>query len=382
MPRALCKQWTAERLTVFMPIPDAAKAAAQVTQDAAAHSNTAQTRLIAGPGTGKSNTIVNRLCWLLSEGAQASRIFVVSFTRASANDLKNRVVSACEQGGHAAAVTHIRVSTLHSLALRTLRAGGFLTTRFPTPYPLVLDEWELENVFDPEFGMSSEIRSKTRQREVRRYHEAIWSTGIPDPPNYIPPDPAITSQEANTFVAFHTPRTQTYACVLPGEIVRQCVEEISAGNLDIVGLLHMDHLIVDEFQDLNPMDLKFVDLIIQRGVTVFMAGDDDQSIYSFRFANPAGIQEIPQKYPTAGFHQLTECFRSMPTVLNAAATLIAAFPPQNRIPKQLHSLYSQAQPPPAGIVHLFRFTTGVLEAPPNGPGKRLPGQLSRSKCTA
>ena len=279
-----------------MPIPDAAKHSAQLTQQTAAQSSTSQTRLIAGPGTGKSATIVHRLCWLLGQGVEAARIFVVSFTRASANDLKERIISACEADGHAAAVSHIQVSTLHSLALRTLRAGGLLT-RFPTPYPLVLDELELENVFDSEFGTSSGFRSTTRQREIRRYHEAIWSTGVADPPNYIPPDPAITAQEANTFVAFHTPRTQTYACVLPGEIVRQCVEEINAGNLDVVGLLHMEHLIVDEFQDLNPMDLEFVDLIIQRAVTVFLAGDDDQSIYSFRFANPAGIQQIPQKYP-------------------------------------------------------------------------------------
>src|SRR5947199_4102057 len=167
-----------------MPIPEAAKAAAQMIQDAAAHSATPQTRLIAGPGTGKSNTIVNRLCWLLSQGVEPARIFVVSFTRASANDLKERIISACEQDGHAAAVTHIQVSTLHSLALRALRAGGLLA-RFPTQYPLVLDEWELENVFDAEFGVSGDIRKKSRQQEIRRYHEAIWSTGVPDPPNYI-----------------------------------------------------------------------------------------------------------------------------------------------------------------------------------------------------
>jgi DNA helicase-2/ATP-dependent DNA helicase PcrA len=165
----------------------------------------------------------------------------------------------------------------------------------------VLDEWELEHVFDAEFGVSSGVRKLARQREIRRYHEAIWSTGVSDPPNYIPPDPAINAEEANAFVAFHTPRTQTYACVLPGEIVRQCVEEMNAGNLDVVNLLHMEHLIVDEFQDLNPMDLHFVDSIIGRGVHVFIAGDDDQSVYSFRFANPAGIQQIPQKYPDAGF---------------------------------------------------------------------------------
>ena len=151
-----------------MPIPEPAKAAAQFTQDAAAHSTTAQTRLIAGPGTGKSNTIVNRLCWLLDQ-VQAARIFVVSFTRASANDLKERIITACEECGHATDVTHIQVSTLHSLALRTLRAGGLLT-RFPTPYPLVLDEWELGNVFDVEFGVSSRgHRRRGNHRACRRH---------------------------------------------------------------------------------------------------------------------------------------------------------------------------------------------------------------------
>jgi superfamily I DNA/RNA helicase len=151
-----------------MPIPEPAKAAAQFTQDAAAHSTTAQTRLIAGPGTGKSNTIVNRLCWLLDQ-VQAARIFVVSFTRASANDLKERIITACEECGHATDVTHIQVSTLHSLALRTLRAGGLLT-RFPTPYPLVLDEWELGNVFDVEFGVSSRGRRRRGNHRACRRH--------------------------------------------------------------------------------------------------------------------------------------------------------------------------------------------------------------------
>ena len=52
----------------------------------------------------------------------------------------------------------------------------------------------------------------------------------------------------------------------------------------------------------------------------------------------------------------------MPTVLHAAARLISAFPPQNRIPKTLRSLYSQCQPAPAGLVQLWRFPTGVVEA--------------------
>jgi len=168
--------------------------------------------------------------------------------------------------------------------------------------------------------------------------------------------------EAGAFIAYHGARTQAYSCVLPGEIVRQCVQEVNAGTINPVQLLHIQHLIVDEFQDLNPMDLEFIHGLANQGVTLFAAGDDDQSIYSFRFANPAGIQRIPQLYPAAGLHQLNECFRCMPEVLAAADRLIISFPSPNRVPKQSVSLYAQCNPPVTGAVHRWRFGTGVGES--------------------
>jgi DNA helicase-2/ATP-dependent DNA helicase PcrA len=59
---------------------------------------------------------------------------------------------------------------------------------------------------------------------------------------------------------------------------------MAAGNLDLRALLNVNHLIVDEFQDLNPMDLEFVNALVNTGTKILVAGDDDQSVYSFRFA--------------------------------------------------------------------------------------------------
>ena len=98
------------------------------------------------------------------------------------------------------------------------------------------------------------------------------------------------------------------------------------------------------------------------GAILFVAGDDDQSVYSFRFANPAGIQQIPVLYPQAQLSQLNECFRCMPNVLNAATQLINAFPSPNRIPKQSVSLYAQSQPNANGIIHRWRCPNGQSEA--------------------
>lgn len=228
--------------------------------------------------------------------------------------------------------------------------------------PHVLDTWELENIFDAEFGAASRIRSKTRREQIRYYHEAHWSTGVWNPPNYLPPNPPISNAESNQFLAFQPSRTQLYSCVLPGEIIRQCVQEIQAGLIDPLALLNIRHLIVDEFQDLNPMDLDLVGSLIARGVTTFVAGDDDQSVYSFRFASPAGIQNFPVEHPTAALTTLQECFRCMPSVLAAATRLIEAFPSPNRVPKDSVSLYEQSVPPARGVVFRWRFPSGAQES--------------------
>jgi superfamily I DNA/RNA helicase len=340
-----------------MAITPAQIQAAKAIQDSAAHDPHPQVRLVAGPGTGKSFSIEERVYWLLSQGVPAAGIAVVSFTRASSVDLRTRVRSYCASQNQAGG-NDVRVSTLHSLALRILRAAGLL--HYPAD-PLVLDSWELENIFDAEFGHQENI-GKKRREAIRREHEAFWNTGQWAPPNYIPPDPPITAPERAAFVTFHGPRTQTYSCVLPGEIIRQCLDHILAGNVDPVALIHLQHLIVDEYQDLNPVDQQFVHEMIARGAVTFVAGDDDQSIYSFRYASPSGIQTFTQQYGGSGSHTLTDCFRCAPSVVASANALLSVYSPPGRLPKTLQSLYTAAAPPIAGVVHCWRFTTALAEA--------------------
>jgi DNA helicase-2/ATP-dependent DNA helicase PcrA len=345
-----------QRLDV-MAITQQQMQAARALQHGAAHDPSAQVRLVAGPGSGKSFSVEERVLWLLQNGTNANRICAVSFTRASTRELRDRIQNYCSANGQPT-VNQVTVSTLHSLALRLLRRAGLL--QYPSN-PLVLDSWEVENVFDAEFAHIQHL-GKTRTQAIRREHEALWSTGLPNPPGYAPPNPPITAAERNGFLAFHSPTTQTYSCVLPGEIVRQCLTQIVAGNLDPVNLIHLEHLIVDEFQDLNPIDLRFVDELITRGATTFVCGDDDQSIYSFRYAHPAGIQDFTNRYANAGQHTLTDCFRCTCAVAAAAQALVQAHPAPNRIAKTLTSLYAAAVPPAAGIVHRWRHATAVAEA--------------------
>ena len=137
---------------------------------------------------------------------------------------------------------------------------------------------------------------------------------------------------------------------------------MDANTLDPIALLGIEHLIVDEFQDLNPMDLRLIYGLKERGVKLFVAGDDDQSLYSFRYATPEGIQKFTEHFDPAGDHVLSDCFRCTPAVLNAAESLIADFAAPGRIPKEHISLYAEADPPVSGGFGCWSFDDALDEA--------------------
>lgn len=330
---------------------------ASASQRAAAVDPSPHVRVIAGPGTGKSQTIEQRVCWLIEQGLPAERLVAVSFTRAAAQDLEARIAKACSRAG---LDTKVRVGTLHSFALGALRAAGRLEA-YPAD-PTVLQTWEVEHIFDAEFGETTGVGSLPRRRLIRADYEAFCQTGDYTPPQMTPPDPPITPAERESFGSFHGPRTQLYSCVLPGEIIRLCVDQMKAGTLEPADLLKLDHLIVDEFQDLNPMDLELVHGLADAGVSVFAAGDDDQSLYSFRFATPTGIQEFTTLRPNAGDHTLAHCFRCTGRVLDGAQTLIRRNANEGRIEKGLSSMYDKADPSVHGRLDCWRFTDDRTEA--------------------
>ena len=339
-----------------MAISLAQYTAAKQVQHRAAHDASPQVRLLAGPGTGKSYSIGERVKWLLGNGVPGASIWAVSFTNASTDDLKIGIDDYCNA---VPGITDVRVRTLHSLALSVLAKGGKLA--FYPVRPRVLDSWEQRHVFDEE--LSAELGCGIRRcGELRTHFEAKWSTGAPPLPFISSPKQAITPAEEAGFQAFYVRATQTYSCLLPGEAVRKCIDYIKAGTLAADSLLSITHLVVDEYQDLNPADVELVDLLVRHGVVVFVCGDDDQSVYSFRYAYPTGIQGFLQRHPNGGAHALPTCFRCASEVLNAATSLITQFPPSNRLPKSLTSAYSASSPPVAGQVVGWRFASDLSEA--------------------
>src|SRR5436305_1141820 len=111
-----------------MPIPYADKLAALKAQQAVVHDKNKRVRLVAGPGSGKSRVIEELVCRLIGDGVPPEEIFAISFTRASATDLGERIEKSCKLAGHPG--VSVNVSTVHSLALRILQRAKLLT-RYP-----------------------------------------------------------------------------------------------------------------------------------------------------------------------------------------------------------------------------------------------------------
>lgn len=326
---------------------------AAARQDAAAHDTASVVRTLAGPGAGKSRSIAERVNWLLQQNVSAARIFVVSFTRATANDLGIRILRHCAEGGTGLQANVVDVRTMHSLALRSLRRANLLTM-FPAG-PIILDDWEQLNIFDAEYAARFRTSAK-RAKMIRLAYDAYWQTL--QQLHLLP----IAQAEQTSFQAYYSQFTSSYSCILPGEVVRRCVDAMRQGSLNPTPLLQIEHLIVDEFQDLNACDQEFVRRIAGGGAVLFVAGDDDQSIYSFRHADPSGIQNFSSTYSGSSSHTLSDCFRCTPGVLSGASQLIAYNPSPPRLLKTATSLYANSNPPVQGGLDVWRLQSGALEA--------------------
>ncbi|HKZ03443.1 MAG TPA: ATP-dependent helicase [Pyrinomonadaceae bacterium] len=337
-----------------MAITQAQKDQAALAQTAAAVDPSPRIRLIAGPGTGKSAVIERRVAHLLRNGIDGQYVHVVSFTRASRKELVDRIAAHCANEGFGQEVQSVRVSTMHSLALRILKSASVLSTLYPGD-PAVLDKWERAEIYDSELSGALGC-TPTRAREIRTAYDAQWQTLNPQ----TIAQAAITPAEMQGFNGFHSTRRNLYSCVLPGEVIHECVARLNAGHILPNQLPRIDHLIVDEYQDLNSCDQEFIRLLADNGASLFVAGDDDQSIYSFRHANPNGIVNFQATYPLAKTHILTDCFRCTPAIVVPANTLIAHNAP--RVPKVLQSLYANSAPPVQGSMKVWAFQTATEEA--------------------
>lgn len=276
------------------------------------HDGAHPARLLAGPGTGKSYTLAQRVAELIRNGADPKRMQLISFTRLSATDLASAIATS-DLGDNEPPES----STLHSYCFRQLRrrTGEAFVGRH------VIDDWEFKNLIRLDLGRRLNM-SPGRVSEVMQEYDAAWRT-LGEPPTF---------PQRQAFEAALEDLRGVLHFALQGELVHQFLRMLDG---DPAFDPELDHLIVDEYQDLNRCDQEVIQRLADRGACLIVAGDDDQSLYGFRHANPEGIIGFPESFETCGNYSLTECRRCSDEVLQPALRLIEHNP--TRVPKDLHS---------------------------------------------
>ena len=262
--------------------------------------------VIAGPGTGKTKTLIARIADLIEHrGVAPEEITAVTFTNQAAGELRSRLEASL---GKRAALA-ITIGTFHSICLRLLQEQG--------DAPALLTEYEAQRIA-AELLRSLGLKGQPRQliQDISRV-----KCGFPI---------ESTSLSQETYDAY--------------------VEAVSAlGALDFDDLLlealrrweayerperwerAFCHLLVDEFQDINDIQYRLIEAFGQRGKGLFVIGDPDQSIYGFRGSNARCFDRLGEAHPGCRIIRLERNYRSTPEILRCALPVISRNPGDERL---------------------------------------------------
>lgn len=264
-------------------------------------------RVAAGPGTGKTFALMRRLARLLEEGHDPTRILLVTFTRVSAADLERELDRLGLTRAHLVAK-----GTLHSLCFGLLHRGHVFqfTARVPRPLMKYEERFLLEDL--GEYGDFGTIH---RRRATLKAFEAAWARQQDQQPGW-PTDPTDQAFQGHLaeWLAFHQ-------AILIDEIVPLTLRYLRA-NPGCPELTQFDHVLVDEYQDLNRAEQSVIDLLVSNG-SLALVGDEDQAIYeAFRYAHPEGISQFHTTHPGTHDIPLDVSRRCPPLLVSLANSLI------------------------------------------------------------
>lgn len=308
-----------------------------------AHEATGHARILAGPGTGKSATVVSWVEKLLSSDSRP-RIKLLTFTRAATGELAQKVSAHPHLAEH-------RPGTIHSFSisvlLRNPGVGGF-------PEPLrIADDWENQKIIYPTLGRRIRVRADRIKRLFQELASNWESLAPEDAPNE---DPKVEPEERARFLGAWQEHREIFGYTLLSELPYALLHALQE-HPDLEGTDY-DLLVVDEYQDLNACDLEVLRLMSELGCRIVGVGDDDQSIYSFRKAHPEGIRRFPEDYTGCADYPLSITHRCGSRIIAWASFVIEG--DLSRSPDKRRLTPNEGSPP--GEVALLSFAGNAAEA--------------------
>jgi superfamily I DNA/RNA helicase len=267
--------------------------------------------VLAGPGTGKTFAMMRRVARFLEQGVDPKDLLTLSFTRTAATDLQSQLAKLGTKGA-----SKVRASTLHSLCFSLLSQGAVFPYTNRVPRPLLSYEVRYLELDLDSFGGLKEVR------KLLEAYEAAWARLQTDTPGG-PSDHIDT-----TFHAAVLQWLTYHRAMLIGELVPLTLR-FTAQN-PAAGLIPgFQHVLVDEYQDLNKAEQALIEKLAT-GASLTVIGDDCQSIYRFRHANPDGIRQFPATHAGTVEKSILESRRCPPNIVAMSNSLIANEPARTR----------------------------------------------------
>ena len=306
--------------------------------------------IVAGAGSGKTKVLTTKLIYIIDKKkAWANQILCVTFTNKAAKEMQNRVISNTK--GSANAVPWL--GTFHSISVKILRRHAEALDYKSNFTILDTDDQKklIRNIVKGE-----DLDAKKFSPQLIMYHIDQWKNK-----GLLPKD--IQIQKTNSIIKtihkvyeIYQNKTKDLNAFDFGDLILFCVK-LFEDHKDIREIYkkNFKYILVDEFQDTNFIQNKWLNLLVNEKKNICCVGDDDQSIYSWRGAEIKNFLNFDKIYQNCKIFKLEQNYRSTKNILETASSLIANN--NNRVGKKLWSSASEGEK-----VKLNCYRTGKEEA--------------------
>ena len=314
--------------------------------EAAAHGDT-PLLIVAGAGSGKTRTLIHRVAHLINKGVPASRILLLTFTRRASQEMLDRcqrlVGSASQQ---------VQGGTFHGIAHRLLRRFG-PTAGLPADFS-ILDQSDAADLMGLARAALGYADSQKLPKSAPRFPRAetllaIYSRHI----NTDRPIAELIGQQWPHFLSWTGDIEKLFGNYVQRKAERNLLDyddlllswalllERAPTIAEQIRALY-EHVLVDEYQDTNPLQSRILRGLCSHG-RITVVGDDAQSIYAFRGATIRNILDFPRQFPGTHIVTLERNYRSVAPILETTNALIARS--RERYSKQLWTERSGGEAP-------------------------------------
>lgn len=302
-------------------------------------------QIIASAGSGKTEVVSQRVTRLLSDGEDPRGIVAFTFTERAAEELRQRIELRAEQAmgrGVLDRIGGLFVGTIHGYCFRLLQQHVPKYETFD-----VLDDNQM-TAFLAREAAHLEIRQLDPQGRNRLFapieaflkNVAVVENELLDAQEMPEPFASVLIDYYDTLDRY---RLLTY-----GQQIVQAVKALEQPDVQAAVHEQLRHLIVDEYQDVNPAQERLIQLLAGPDVQVAVVGDDDQAIYQWRGSDVSNIVAFRSRYPEVQTFEITTNRRSRPQIIDVANAFAATIP--DRIDKTMNPYRQSSGADPEVVV--------------------------------